>query len=160
MPRWLAFGSSTDAKAAPPSVDFSLKDINDKNVSLSQFRGKVVFLDFWATDCGPCKVEIPWLIQMQQKYGSRGFTVLGIAMDEEGKAIVAPFVATNKYEVNGQKVPMNYPILIGNDDVTNKVGGVEGYPTGVLFARDGKQVSKFLGITTYEDLAKQIEAQL
>src|SRR5262249_50268692 len=119
VPGWLAFGHPAAAKASEPGVDFSLQDIEGKNVSLSQFRGKVVFVDFWATDCGPCKVEIPWLIEMQQKYASRGFTVLGVAMDEEGRSIVAPFVATNRYEVNGQKVPMNYPILIGNDDVTS-----------------------------------------
>src|SRR5260370_26810967 len=72
--------------------DFTLKGIDDHDVSLSQFKGKVVLVNFWATWCGPCKIEIPWLVELQDKYTARGFTVLGVAMDEEGKSAVAPFV--------------------------------------------------------------------
>src|ERR1700719_4618241 len=75
--------------AAP---DVTLMDIGGKDISLSQYKGKVVLVNFWATWCDPCRVEIPWLIEMQHKYGPRGFTVVGIAMDEEGKSVVAPFL--------------------------------------------------------------------
>ena len=66
------------------------KDLDGKEVSLEDYKGKVVLVNFWATWCEPCRVEIPWLIEMQQKYGSKGFTVLGVAMDEEGKSVVSP----------------------------------------------------------------------
>jgi thiol-disulfide isomerase/thioredoxin len=75
-----------------PAPELSLKDLDGKDVSLAQYKGKVVLVNFWATWCDPCRVEIPWLIDMQAKYGAQGFTVLGVAMDEEGKSVVAPFV--------------------------------------------------------------------
>src|SRR5215510_13499817 len=87
------------SRAGVPAPDFTLKDLDGKELSLAQYRGKVVLVDFWATWCDPCRVEIPWLIEMQDKYGPKGFTVLGIAMDEDGKPVVAPFVAKERYEV-------------------------------------------------------------
>jgi thiol-disulfide isomerase/thioredoxin len=152
--------SPTGPTAGAPAPDFTLKDLQGNDVSLSQFKGKVVLIDFWATWCEPCKVEIPWLIELQQKYGDRGFTVLGIAMDEEGKSVVAPFVQKERWDVNGQKFPMSYPIVIGNDDVANKYGGLYGYPTGFLISRDGKQVLKIEGLRGYDEIAKAIESQL
>src|SRR2546430_7553270 len=109
-----------NSNAGEPAPDVSLKDLDGKDVTLSQFKGKVVLVNFWATWCDPCRVEIPWLIEMQQKYSARGFTVLGISMDEEGKAAVDPFLAKERFNVNGQKLPMNYPIVIGNDEVADK----------------------------------------
>src|ERR1700686_174787 len=107
----------TTLLAAP---DVTLMDIEGKDISLSQYKGKVVLVNFWATWCDPCRVEIPWLIEMQQKYSAKGFTGRGIAMEEEGKPMVAPFVAKERYDVNGQKLPMNYPIVIGSDAVAEK----------------------------------------
>src|SRR6202007_690269 len=105
-----------NASSGKPAPDFTLKDLDGKNVELSQYRGKVVLVNFWATWCEPCRVEIPWLIEMQQKYGAKGFTVLGIAMDDEGRSVVAPFVQKERFEVaGGDKAQMNYPIVIGND---------------------------------------------
>src|ERR1700740_770465 len=99
-----------------PEPDLTLKDLDGKNLSLVQLKGKVVLVNFWATWCEPCRVEIPWLIEMQQKYGAKGFTVLGIAMDDEGRSVVAPFVQKERFEVaGGDKAQMNYPIVIGND---------------------------------------------
>jgi thiol-disulfide isomerase/thioredoxin len=146
-----------EEKAAPA---LSLKDLNDKEVALSDFKGKVVLVNFWATWCGPCQVEIPWLIDMQNKYGDKGFVVLGIAMDEEGKSVVAPFVENQRFEVNGQKVPMSYPILLGNDATGNQFGGLLGYPTSYLISRDGKIVKKVQGLVSYEEISKTIESQL
>src|SRR5437773_8762782 len=79
-----------DAKSAP---EVTFKDLNGKDATLAQYKGKVVLVNFWATWCDPCYIEIPWLIEMQQKYEAKGFTVLGISMDEEGKAAVDPFLA-------------------------------------------------------------------
>src|SRR5258708_33416641 len=97
---------------------------------------------------------------MQQKYDAKGFTVLGVAMDEDGKSAVTPFLAKERFDVNGQKRPMNYPIVLGNDDVADKFGGLLGSPTGFLIARDGKVVKKFQGLTSFDEIAKAIESQL
>ena len=148
---------SEEGKAAPA---LSLKDLNDKEVALSDFQGKVVLINFWATWCGPCRIEIPWLIEMQSKYRDKGFLVLGIAMDDEGKSVVAPFVEKERFEVNGQKVPMSYPILIGNDATGNQFGGLLGYPTSFLISRDGKIVKKVQGLVSYDEISKAIESQL
>jgi cytochrome c biogenesis protein CcmG/thiol:disulfide interchange protein DsbE len=145
---------------APAAPDFTLKDLDGKDVSLGQYQGKVVLINFWATWCDPCYVEIPWLIEMQQKYGGKGFTILGIALDEEGKSVVAPWVAKERFNVNGQKVPMNYPILLGSDPVTEKFGGLLGYPTSILISRDGKILKRVTGIITYDEISKAIESQL
>jgi glutathione peroxidase-family protein len=81
-------------------------------------------------------------------------------MDEEGKTAVAPFLAKERFTVNGQKLPMNYPIVIGNDEVADKFGGLLGYPTSFLISRDGKIVKKVQGLVSYDEIAKAIEAQL
>ena len=146
-----------DGKPAP---EVKFKDLDGKEVTLAQFKGTVVLVDFWATWCDPCYVEIPWLIEMQKKYAAKGFTVLGVAMDEEGKSAVTPFLAKERFDVNGQKLPMNYPIVLGNDDVADKFGGLLGYPTGFLITRDGKVVKKFQGLTSFDEIAKAIESQL
>ena len=152
-------------KADSPSTgelepQLTLKDLNGNDVSLSQFKGKVVLVNFWATWCEPCRVEIPWLIQLQQKYGPRGFEVVGIALDDEGKSAVAPFVAKERFDVDGHQLPMSYEILIGNDDAADKFGGLFGYPTSILISKDGKQLKRITGIIDYDEISKDIEGQL
>ena len=147
-------------KADLPEPELTLKDLDGKDVSLSEYKGKVVLINFWATWCEPCRVEIPWLIEMQKKYGPRGFVLLGIALDEEGKSAVVPFVAKERFDVNGQKLPMSYQILIGNDEAADKFGGLFGYPTSVLISRDGKQIKRVTGIISEDEMNKAIESQL
>src|SRR5271169_3223165 len=125
-----------------PVPEIKLKDMDGKEVSLSDYKGQVVLLNFWATWCDPCRVEIPWLIDLQAKYASRGFTVVGVAMDDEGKSVVAPFIAKERFDVDGKQLLIDYPILIGNDDAGEKFGGILGYPTSFLISRDGRQVLK------------------
>lgn len=146
--------------AGSPEPQLTLKDLEGNDVSLSEYKGKVVLVNFWATWCEPCRVEIPWLIEMQQKYGPRGFVILGIALDEEGKSVVAPFVGKERFEVGGQKLPMSYKILIGNDDAADKFGGLFGYPTSILISRDGKQVKRVTGMISPEEMNKAVESQL
>ena len=146
--------------SAPAAPEITLKDLNGKDLSLTQYKGKVVLVNFWATWCDPCRVEIPWLIEMEQKYSARGFTVLGIAMDEEGAKVVTPFVAKERFEVNGAQSQMNYPIVIGDDAAADKFGGLLGYPTSVLVSRDGKIIKRITGIISYEEMSKAIESQL
>jgi cytochrome c biogenesis protein CcmG/thiol:disulfide interchange protein DsbE len=146
--------------AGTPAPDAIFKDLDGKDVPLSSYKGKVVLVNFWATWCDPCYIEIPWLIEMQQKYGAKGFTVLGVSMDDEGKAAVVPFLAKERFNVNGQKLPMNYPIVLGNDDVATKFGGLLGYPTSFLISKDGKEIKKIQGLIPYEEVTKAIESQL
>jgi thiol-disulfide isomerase/thioredoxin len=120
----------------------------------------VVLVNFWATWCAPCREEIPWLIEMQKTYGDKGFTVLGVAMDEEGKSVVAPYAQTEKFDVNGTPSLMSYPILLGNDATADKFGGLLGYPTSVLISRDGKQIKRVTGIIDKDEISKFIESQL
>jgi cytochrome c biogenesis protein CcmG/thiol:disulfide interchange protein DsbE len=142
------------------SPDFTLRDLEDHDVSLSQFKGKVVLVNFWATWCGPCKIEIPWLVELQDKYAARGFTVLGVAMDEEGKSAVAPFVRKERFNVGGTSQSMNYPIVLGNDATADKFGGLIGFPTSVLISKDGRVVKRVDGLVSYDEIDKAIQSQL
>jgi thiol-disulfide isomerase/thioredoxin len=156
----LAVPATAAKDAGKPAPDFTLKDLDGKDLSLSEYKGKVVLVNFWATWCEPCRFEIPWLIEMQQKYGPKGFTVLGVAMDDEGRSIVAPWVQKERFDVNGTKSQMNYPIVIGNDAAADKFGGLLGYPTSVLISRDGKQIKRITGLISYDEISKTIESQL
>ena len=149
-----------NAGASLAVPELTLKDLDGKDVSLGEYKGKVILVNFWATWCDPCRGEIPWLIELQQKYGPKGFVVLGIALDEEGKSVVAPFVAKERFDVDGKELPMSYKILIGNDDAANKFGGLFGYPTSILISRDGKQIKRITGMIDYDEISKAIEAQL
>lgn len=146
---------SAEGKPAP---EVTLQDLDGKDVALRDLKGKVVFVNFWATWCGPCQDEIPSLIDLQNQYASQGFTVVGIAMDEEGKSVVAPFVAKELYDVKGQKLHINYPILLGTDEASEKFGGILGYPTSFLISRSGKQLMKFQGPPDLSVIAQAIES--
>jgi thiol-disulfide isomerase/thioredoxin len=141
--------------------EFTLRSINGgKQVSLADYHGKVVLVNFWATWCGPCRTEIPWLITMQQKYAGRGFTVLGLAMDDEEESVVSPYVANERFSVNGERVAMNYPILIGTSEVAETFGGLLGFPTSVLISKDGKIVKRVTGIIREDEMLDLIDKEL
>jgi len=134
-----------DLKAAP---DFALQDADGKTVKLSDFKGKVVLLDFWATWCGPCKIEIPWFIEFQRKYKDRGFSVLGVSMDEGGWQVVKPFVEDFK---------MNYPVVIGDDATAAAFDGVDVLPTTFIIDKQGRIVAKHMGLVSKDEMEKVIE---
>lgn len=121
-----------------PAPEFSLKDANGQTVHLSDYKGKVVLLDFWATWCGPCKVEIPWFMDFESQFKNQGFAVLGVSMDEDGWAAIKPYVQDRK---------MNYRVLLGNDQVSTSYGGLDALPTTLLIDRDGNIASVHEGIT-------------
>ena len=153
-----ANGKAASTYKAEPDVTF--KDLQGKDMTLASLKGKVVLVNFWATWCDPCRVEIPWMIEFQRKYEGSGFTVLGVAMDDDGAKVVQPFVQKITFDVNGQQMLMNYPIAIGNDDIADKFSGLIGYPTSFLITRDGKIAKKYLGLVTEEDLDKEIQELL
>ncbi|MGH9728728.1 MAG: TlpA disulfide reductase family protein [Candidatus Acidiferrales bacterium] len=156
-------GSKTKFVANPglpsePNVTFP--ELQGGDLPLASLKGKVVLVNFWATWCEPCRVEIPWMIGFQQKYASQGFTILGVAMDDEGKKVVDPFVQKTQFDVDGAKLIMSYPIILGNDDIAAKFGGLIGLPTSVLISRDGKIVKRFIGLVNHDQLQSEIEKQI
>jgi len=105
---------------AEPAPKWNLQDLSGKSVKLSDYKGKIVILDFWATWCPPCRAEIPHFIELQAEYGKRGLVVIGVSMDEDGVRSVASFAKRND---------IDYPIVMGNQEVADKYGGVEFLPT-------------------------------
>jgi cytochrome c biogenesis protein CcmG/thiol:disulfide interchange protein DsbE len=117
--------------------DLTLTDTQGHQLSLSQFRGKVVVVNFWATWCPPCKEEIPWFVEMQRRYGAQGVQVVGISMDEpRDRNDVIKFAA---------KTGVNYPILYGSQSVADQFGGIEFLPTTYYIDREGIVVERVLG---------------
>jgi thiol-disulfide isomerase/thioredoxin len=153
-------GKSSSSGPHPDEPDVTFKNLQGQDVSLASLKGKVVIVNFWATWCEPCRVEIPWMIGFQQKYADKGLTILGVAMDDEGKSVVAPYVQTTQFDVNGHSMTMNYPIVLGNDDIAAKFGGLLGFPTTIVISRDGKVQKRFIGLADQDDLEKQIKALL
>ena len=127
--------AGTEGSAAPA---FTLPDLQGRSVSLADFKGKVVVVNFWATWCPPCKAEIPDFVRFQAKYRDRGLAIVGLSMDAGGAREVRPFA--EEHEVN-------YTMLIGNDDIAQAYGGIVGIPTSFVIARDGTIVKKFVGYT-------------
>jgi cytochrome c biogenesis protein CcmG/thiol:disulfide interchange protein DsbE len=148
------------ARVQPPEPELTLKDLDNRDVSLSQYKGKVVLVNFWATWCEACKEEVPSLIEMDRQYGQKGLVILGVSMDDEGRGVVAPFVERTRWDVDGQKLPMNYQVVAGNEDAADKFGGVIGLPTSILVSRDGKQIRRITGVVSYDEMAKAVESQL
>jgi peroxiredoxin len=135
--------STSSAKTAPKlAPNFTLQDSNGATVKLSDYKGKVVLLDFWATWCGPCKIEIPWFIEFEKTYKDRGFAVLGVSMDEDGWSVVKPYVEQRK---------MNYRVLLGNDQVGGLYGGVDSLPTTLLIDRSGHISATHVGLSSSKE---------
>jgi peroxiredoxin len=136
--------------ARQTAPEFALKDVNGATVRLSDYRGKVVLLNFWATWCGPCKIEVPWFIEFEQANKDRGFAVIGVSMDEEGWAVVKPFLA----EWN-----VNYRTLLGDSMIAQLYGGVDALPTSFLIDRDGRVASAHQGLigkSTYQNEIQEL----
>src|ERR1700722_19153498 len=153
-------GAGNDSGAPPVEASATLPGLDGMDTSIAQYKGKVVLVNFWATWCQPCKVEIPWLIEFNQKYGPKGLVILGVAMDDEGKKVVEPFVQKQQFTVNGQQAQMNYQILLGSDKIADKFGGLIGLPTSMLYSRDGRKVKTIIGLINYDDLSKALQKQL
>jgi cytochrome c biogenesis protein CcmG/thiol:disulfide interchange protein DsbE len=151
---------TAESVGSSPVGTVRVKDLQDHDVTLADYKGKVVLVNFWATWCEPCQIEIPWMMEFQKKYGPRGFTILGVSMDEDGKKAVAPFLEKSRFDLDGQKQAMNYPMLLGDDAIAAKFGGILGLPTSMLFSRDGQKIKTITGLVDHDDLAKAIEGQL
>ena len=127
-------GGELRGQSAP---DFELQALDGKDMKLSDFRGKAVLLNFWATWCGPCKIEMPWFVELQKQYGPQGLQIVGVAMDDSSAEDISKFV---------KEMGVNYPILLGKEAVGESYGGVGVLPTTFFIDRDGKFVAREFGL--------------
>ncbi|HYL85868.1 MAG TPA: TlpA disulfide reductase family protein [Candidatus Angelobacter sp.] len=149
-------GCSSSPKGTPPTAEnrdgkaaanFSLPDSNGVQVALADYKGKVVLLNFWATWCGPCKIEIPWFMEFNKTYKDRGFAVLGVSLDDDEWKSVRPYLAEKK---------MDYPVMVGNDQVSQSYGGIDSLPTTFIIDRDGRIAFVHMGLVGKETYEKEI----
>jgi peroxiredoxin len=152
-PRTVRAATVKPDKERKQAPDFTLKDANGHTVRLSDYRGKVVLLDFWATWCGPCKIEIPWFQEFERQYKDKGFAVIGVAMDEEGWNVVKPFA---------QHMSINYRVVVGDDAIGDLYanGGIDALPTTFLIDRSGRIASIHVGLSSKSDFEDDIQELL
>jgi thiol-disulfide isomerase/thioredoxin len=131
--------------------DFALQSLEGKTVHLTDFRGKAVLLNFWATWCEPCKIEMPWFVELQKRYGPEGLQVLGVAMDDASEKDIADFA---------KKMGVNYPVLIGKESVGDAYGGVPYLPLSFYIDRNGKVLSKVPGLKSRSDIEDNVKKAL
>ena len=142
-----------DVDAGPAPLDFTLRDIDGNAVNLAAFKGNVVLLNFWATWCGPCKIEIPWFVEFQRRYRDDGLVVLGLSVDDTPEQI-RPFAA---------EFGVNYPLLIGlgrEDFHQEAYGPIWGLPVTFVIDREGNLCRTHMGIATREEFQRDIDALL
>jgi peroxiredoxin len=139
-----ASSSAGDRKMAP---NLTLADASGVPVKLSDYKGRVILLNFWATWCAPCKMEIPWFIEFEKTYKDRGFATLGVSMDEDGWKAIKPFVA---------QYAINYPVMAGTDRVAELFGGIDSLPTTFLIDREGRIASTHFGLVSRHDCEAEI----
>ncbi len=139
---------AADEQARKAAPAFTLPDAKGAQIGLSSYKGKVVLLNFWATWCTGCKEEIPWFIDFQTKYQSKGLAVLGVSMDDEGWKVVNAWLAEH---------PLNYKVLLGNDAMANLYGGVDALPMTLLIDRTGKIVASHTGVVDRAVCEKELQ---
>jgi len=131
--------------------DFELPSLDGKDLRLSSLRGKAVLLNFWATYCGPCKVEMPWFVELQKEYGPQGFQIVGVAMDDASTDDIAKFA---------KDMGVNYPILLGKESVGLSYGGVNVLPTTFFLDRNGKVIAREFGLQSRSVFVDHIKEAL
>jgi thiol-disulfide isomerase/thioredoxin len=134
-----------------PAPDFTLKTLDGKEVSLSSMKGKAVMVNFWATWCEPCKIEMPWMVELQDKYRKDGFEIIGVAMDDSDNKEIAAFA---------KKMNVNYTILKGSEKVADLYGGLDGLPTNFFLDRNGKVIDSFKGLRSESVIVDDIKKAL
>jgi peroxiredoxin len=131
--------------------DFTLNDASGNPVKLSDFKGKVVVLNFWATWCHGCKTEIPWFIEFQKAYGNQDFVVLGVALDDDGWKSVKPYVKEKN---------VNYRMVVGSMQICDLFGGSHGLPMTFLIDKSGRIAARHDGVVDRDGFKRDIEALL
>lgn len=142
--------STTAPDLRKTAANFNLNDSNGDPVALSDYKGRVVLLDFWATWCHGCKIEIPWYMEFKRKYEGRGLAVIGVSMDDDGWKSVKPFLQQNQ---------LNYPVVIGTPDLA-KLYGVDSMPVTLLIDREGKIADLHSGVVNKDEFEREIQTLL
>jgi peroxiredoxin len=132
--------------------EFTLKTLDGKEVKLADLRGKAVLLNFWATWCVPCKIEMPWFEKLQATYGPQGLQVIGVAMDEATPQEIAKFTK--------DEVHVTYPILLGTEEVGTQYGGIENIPATYFIDRKGKVVDQIVGLKGRGEIEDDVKLAL
>jgi cytochrome c biogenesis protein CcmG/thiol:disulfide interchange protein DsbE len=145
---WPTGVPATNVRKTAPN--FILSDSKGTSVRLSDYKGRVVLLDFWATWCHGCNIEIPWYMEFQNKYKDKGLSVIGVSMDDDGWKSVKPFLEEKK---------MNYTVVVGNADLA-KLYGVDQLPVTLLIDRDGKIANSHAGMVDKNAFEKEISVLL
>ena len=131
-----------------PAPDFDLLTLDGHKVKLSDYRGKAVLLNFWATWCPPCKVEMPWFVDLQNQYREDGLVVLGVAMDDSEASKIAEFA---------HEMGVNYQVLLGTDKVSDDYGDVQYLPTTFYIDRNGMIVDKMAGLLSRQEIENDVK---
>lgn len=153
---------SADAYTTPlngqQAPNFTLQDLQGQQVSLASFKGHPVVIDFWATWCGPCKMEIPWLEDFQKQYAGQGLQIIGINADDLDKSDAAKLF-TEKREISdfATKMHINYPVLLDANAIADAWGGVDALPTTFFIDRSGKIVASTVGLPSHDEIVSDIQ---
>ncbi len=146
-----------------PAPAFTLEDLSGKKVSLADYKGKAVLVNFWATWCAPCKIETPWLVDLRNQYASQGFEILGVSTEGDGVG-KDDMAAWNKDKQmiakSVQQLKMPYPVLIDGDSISDQYGGLDQLPTSFFLDRNGTVVAAQLGLTSKSDIEDNIKKAL
>lgn len=134
-----------------------LPTVDEGWVDMESYKGKVVLITFWTTWCPGCRDEMPELIQLQEKFGPKGFTVVAVSVDDKGEESVETFVQTEHFPVDGSSATINFPVLLGNEEIAQKLGFEGGLPACVLVTRDAKEVKIIRGPFNAQAVSKAIK---
>jgi len=151
---WPATPTHKKTEAPGPSIHspaWKLMDVEGMPVRSSDFSGKVVIINFWATWCGPCRMEIPSFIGLQKQYTDKGLVVVGVSLDQDGASVVKSFA---------DKTGINYAVVLGDEAIVNAFGGVDAIPTTFIIDRNGQITGKHVGYVEKEEIESEIKPLL
>lgn len=146
-------GPARGPEIGSQAPDFKLNVLNGqgKTMQISSLKGKAVLVNFWATWCEPCKIEMPWLVELQKKYGPQGLQIVGVAVDDAEEKTISEFA---------RKMKVNYPVLIGTEKVADTYGGVAGLPTSFFLDRGGKVVNRVTGLVSESEIEDSVKKSM
>jgi cytochrome c biogenesis protein CcmG/thiol:disulfide interchange protein DsbE len=144
-----------------PAPAFTLEDLSGKKVSLASYKGKAVLINFWATWCGPCKIETPWLVELRNQYAAQGFEILGVSTDDLDRDDTKLFANKKKdIQKSAEQLKIDYPVLIDGATLSKPYDGLDAMPTSYFVDRNGTVVAVQLGLTSKADIEGNIKKAL
>ncbi len=154
-------GTMTSPMVGKQAANFTLTDVNGRKVSLADYKGKAVQLNFWATWCAPCKIETPWLVELEKQYKPKGFEILGVSFDDLDLDNAAKLkTETTDIAKSAKQLGIDYPVLLDGDAISKQYGDPEVFPTSFFVNKQGKIVAATMGLTSKDDLENNIKKAL